>query len=239
MTRTQRAVRAFFIAGTDTGVGKTLWSSAFVGALGRAGHAAIGMKPVAAGAEVGPSGALRNEDALALQGEASVLAPYEDVNPYCFEAAVSPHLAAADAGQRIELARIDRAFERLARVADAVVIEGAGGWLAPIGQGATMADVAKMLRAPVILVVGLRLGCLNHAQLTARAIEASGLPFAGWVGNGIDPGFSRLDENVATLVEILGQAPLALIPHDPRATELEAAADRAAARLVRSKQSAM
>lgn len=237
MTRSQRTVRAFFIAGTDTGVGKTVWSSAFVRALARSGLTAVGMKPVAAGAEAGPSGALRNDDALALQGAANILVPYEDVNPYCFEPPVSPHLAAADAGETIDLARIDRAFERLARSAEAVVVEGAGGWLAPTGPGTTMADVAKTLGVPVILVVGLRLGCLNHAQLTARAIEASGLPFAGWVGNGIDPAFARLDDNVATLVEVLGQAPLALIAHGASPADLDAGADRAVARLVRRTRS--
>lgn len=168
------------------------------------------MKPVAAGAE-GTSAGLRNEDALALAAAANVAAPYHVINPYCFTAPVSPHLAAADEGATIDPGFIREQFEALTQIADFVVVEGAGGWLAPTGETQTMADVALALDLPVLLVVGLRLGCLNHGLLTKRAIEASGLKFAGWVGNRIDPEFARAAENVATLEKILGSVPLDVV----------------------------
>jgi dethiobiotin synthetase len=202
----------FFVTGTDTGVGKTRAAAALVRALARQGIAVAAMKPVAAGAGVSTEG-LRNDDALELVRAANTQAPYAEVNPYCLAAPVSPHLAAADAGVRIDIAVIVRSFAALAARADCVVVEGAGGWLAPIGSDETMADVALALALPVVLVVGLRLGCLNHALLTARAIEASGLPLAAWIANAIDPCFERAAENVTTLERLLAMKPLAVIAH--------------------------
>ncbi len=205
--------RGLFIAGTDTEVGKTLAAVSVTRALVHAGLRVAAMKPVAAGAVATAKG-LRNGDAASLAAAANVAADYELVNPYCLAAPVSPHIAAAEAGITIELGRIVERFEELARRADCVVVEGAGGWLAPIGERQTMADVAGALKLPVILVVGLRLGCLNHALLSARAIEASGLRLAGWIANHIEPRLERARENVATLERLLGGPPLAALPYE-------------------------
>ncbi len=200
----------FFITGTDTGVGKTVVAAALARALARSGRRVGVMKPVASGAEQTAEG-MRSADALALIAAANVPAPYEWVNPYCFLPAISPHIAARECGVAIDLAHIRARFDALAGHADCVVVEGAGGWLAPVTDSAAMADLALALRLPVILVVGLRLGCLNHALLTHESIGAKGASFAGWVANGIDPAMERRSENLATLVHRLGE-PLAIIP---------------------------
>lgn len=201
-----------FIAGTDTEVGKT-WISCRLAAAARGlGRRVAVCKPVAAGAACTADG-LRNDDALALIESAGSSAPYALVNPWCLELPASPHLAARAAGVRLTLEPIVAAAAALARDADFLLVEGAGGWLAPIDDERTMADVALALGLPVVLVVGLRLGCLNHAMLSAAAIRASGLPLAGWIGNRIDPGFALCEENVATLQQRLGSAPLAVFGH--------------------------
>src|SRR5829696_2696194 len=179
--------RGVFVTGTDTGVGKTFVAAAMIRALTREGLRVAGMKPVAAGANRTSAGLLRNGDALALAAASNVPLPYESLNPYCFLSAVSPHIAAADEGVTIETQVIQSHFEKLAMLADFIVVEGAGGWFAPISLSQTMADVALALGLPVLLVVGLRLGCLNHSLLSQRAIEARGAKFAGWIGNGITP----------------------------------------------------
>jgi dethiobiotin synthetase len=204
--------RGLFIAGTDTEIGKTHATVFLIRALVGAGLKVAGMKPVAAGAERTERG-LRNADALALAAAANVAADYDLVNPYCLPTPVSPHIAAELAGIHIETAPIVQSFRKLASIADCVLVEGAGGWLAPIGERESMADVARALAVPVVLVVGLRLGCLNHALLSARAIEASGLRFAGWIANHVDPGYERLEENLSTLERLLEQPSIALIPH--------------------------
>ena len=201
-----------FIAGTDTGVGKTLVSVSIVRALVAHGLEVAAMKPIAAGAASTPQGP-RNSDALALAAAANVAAPYARMNPYCLRAPVAPHIAAAEEGVAIDLAVIRQRFCELAETAECVIVEGAGGWLVPIGECETLADVARTLSLPVVLVVGLRLGCLNHALLSARAIEEDGLELAGWIGNAVDPDFDRAAENVATLERRLGDSPLALFPH--------------------------
>jgi len=203
--------RGFFICGTDTGVGKTYSAAILVRTLAHAGWRVAVMKPVAAGASTTAEG-LRNDDALALAAAANVAADYHTVNPCCLAAPVSPHLAALEAGVRIEIEPILRSFRAQAARADCVIVEGAGGWLAPIDPDRTMADIACALGLPVILVVGLRLGCLNHAQLSMRAIRASGLPLAGWIANHIDPALERASENVATLTHLLGAEPLLQLP---------------------------
>lgn len=204
------STRGFFVTGTDTGVGKTVCSAALARALARRALRVAVMKPVASGAVHTPHG-LRSEDALALMAEATVKAPYETVNPYCFEPPISPHIAAAEAGTRIDLRHIGACYGALAAQADCVIVEGAGGWLAPIGPDRSMADIARTLALPVILVVGMRLGCLNHALLSHASIASRGANFVGWVANGIDPALDRAVENHATLRAHLG-APLAEIP---------------------------
>jgi dethiobiotin synthetase len=205
-----------FVTGTDTAVGKTFVARAMIRALTAADLAVACMKPVSAGSRETFDG-LRNDDALALMQAANVTAAYETVNPYCFAAPIAPHIAAHDAGVVIDVALIGERFAALARAADCVVVEGAGGWLAPIGPQQTMADIAAALALPVVLVVGLRLGCLNHALLSARALAAHGPGLAGWIGNSIDPDFARRADNLAALDELLGAPPLAVLPYVPGA----------------------
>ena len=196
--------RGLFITGTDTGVGKTVVGVALLRALVAAGWSAIGMKPVAAGRAQGEA---LNADVAALIAAANVAAPLADVNPYSFARPIAPHLAARDEGAAIDLDRIGAAYARLARRADAVVVEGAGGVRVPLGPGTEMLDIPVRLGLPVLLVVGIRLGCLNHALLSAQALGARGVRIAGWVANRIDPGMGEGDANVATLIERL-PAPL-------------------------------
>jgi dethiobiotin synthetase len=179
--------RAWFITGTDTGVGKTLVSAALLTALARAGRHVVGMKPVASGCDETPQG-LRSADAEALRAAANVAADYEDINPYALAAPTAPHLAAAAAGVQIDIATIRTHYARLAVRADDVVVEGIGGWLVPINRTQTMADVVRALELPVILVVGIRLGCLNHALLTRQAVAASGCRLVAWVANALHGG---------------------------------------------------
>jgi dethiobiotin synthetase len=190
--------RGVFITGTDTEVGKTVVATAMIRGLVQAGHRIAAMKPVAAGTDPTPDGP-QNGDALALKAAANVPATYEITNPFCLELAASPHIAAAQAGVTIRLPPIVQAFGQLTRNSDLVVVEGAGGWYAPINETETMADIAAALDVPVVLVVGLRLGCLNHALLSAEAIEARGLSFLGWIGNHVQPRFEHAAENLATL----------------------------------------
>lgn len=194
--------RGYFVTGTDTGVGKTRISLGLMSLLQTQGHVVTGMKPVASGCSRSPAG-LVNDDALRLQAQASFRVPYEQVNPYAFEPAIAPHLAANMAGVKIEPAVIREAFEQLTEAADRVVVEGVGGWLVPINASQTMVDVALELGLPVILVVAVRLGCLNHAMLSSEAIGASGLPFAGWIANRLDPGCEAAAENILALRERL------------------------------------
>ena len=196
----------FFITGTDTGVGKTLIACALLHALARTGLSVVGMKPVAAGAVHSAEG-LINDDVAQLRAASSVKAELALVNPYCFEPAIAPHIAAAQAGVTIDCARIAQAHARLAAMADVVVVEGAGGFCVPLNSSENAADLAYYFGLPVILVVGVRLGCMNHALLTAQAIRARGLKLAGWIANRIDPAMPVAEENVTALAERLA-APL-------------------------------
>ena len=189
---------AWFITGTDTGVGKTRIAAALCHALGARGLRVAAMKPVASGCSLTPEG-LRNDDALALLAAMNVRARYSDVNPYAFAPAIAPHIAAQEAGIGIDFEVLDRAFERLRMQSQALIVEGAGGWLAPLDASRGFADLAAHWQMDVILVVGMRLGCLNHALLTAESIERRGLRLCGWVANTIDPWVERLKENISSL----------------------------------------
>jgi len=204
--------RDFFVTGTDTGVGKTLAAASLLRAWRTRGLSVAGMKPVASGAVRTPDG-LRNSDALVLAAEGSHAWPYETINPYAFEPPIAPHLAAIEAGVEIRLGPIGQALSRLREGSDVVVVEGAGGFLVPLATGRSFADLPAEFGLEVILVVGLRLGCLSHAFLTAEAIAARGLPFAGWVGNRIDQGFDRSEECLRCLEAGLPVACLGVMPH--------------------------
>ena len=215
---------AFFIAGTDTDAGKTTVACGLLHAARRAGLSTAAAKPVASGGEVTPAG-LRNGDALALLGECSLVLDYAEVNPFAFAPAIAPHLAAREVGVELTVAALLPAVRRvLARGADFTLVEGAGGWRVPLAGRENLSDLAVALGLPVILVVGVRLGCINHAVLTAEAIARDGLELAGWVANVIDPHTSRLDENLATLAERLPAPCLGRIPRLPDASPAAVAA---------------
>jgi dethiobiotin synthetase len=215
--------RSFFVTGTDTGIGKTLVTAALLRALRDAGLRTAGMKPVAAGATEGPEGPA-NEDALLLQAESSRRVPYGLVNPVLFEPAIAPHIAAAESGRAIDVERIVRAYERLCQDCAVLLAEGAGGFLVPMDATRSLAELPLRLGMDVILVVGLRLGCLNHALLTAEAIAARGLALAGWVGNRVDPGFARPEANLETLRASLAAPCLGVVPFMPKPELATAAA---------------
>jgi len=227
--------RGIFVTGTDTGVGKTVIACALVRALREEGLRVAVMKPVASGAFQTPEG-LRNTDAVALMEAAGAGCPhaYEDVNPYCFEPAVSPHIAAKEAGIEVDTRMIKQKYDQLAAGADWVVIEGAGGWFAPINERQAMADLAWTLAVPALLVVGLKLGCLNHARLTRLGVESYGVPLAGWVVSGIDRHMTRVEANLETLERVLGEPPLATVPHLPGGTNAIALTEVARALVQRS-----
>jgi len=210
---------AWFVVGTDTGVGKTHASCALLHALARRHARVVGMKPVAAGGVESPDG-FASEDSIAHRAASTIKVPPALDCPVLLPEPLSPHLAAAHAGVKIELAPIVAAYAQLRMLADAIVVEGAGGFLVPLSETETGADLAVALDLPVVLVVGLRLGCLNHAMLTADAIRARGLVLAGWIANRIDPGFLCPDENLAYLQAHLGAPLWADLPYaealDPR-----------------------
>jgi dethiobiotin synthetase len=204
--------RGIFVTGTDTGVGKTRVAVALLAGLTADGISAIGMKPVATGID---PGAACNADVAALAAAsagAGIAADPADVNPYAFAPAIAPHIAAAQAGVVIDVETIAAAWSRLAACADIVVVEGAGGVFAPLSEHADMLDIAARLRLPVLLVVGIRLGCLNHALLSAQAIRARGLELVAWVASRIDPAMPEADANVVTLARRLAAPLLADLP---------------------------
>lgn len=188
------AFRAWFITGTDTEIGKTFAACALIHAARARGYSALGMKPVAAGAEI-IDGKTINEDAARLLAAGSLDPGYELINPYCLRAPVAPHIAARQENIPIEPARIRQAFSGLQQRCERLFVEGAGGFLAPLGERLDAAQIARELDLPIILVVGMRLGCINHALLTAEAITARGLKLAGWIANCLQPDMPSLDEN--------------------------------------------
>lgn len=205
-------VTGVFVTGTDTEIGKTLFAQALVWRWRQDGRRIAVMKPVASGCRTTGAG-LRNSDAERLLAVSNVDAPYETVNPYAFAPAVAPHLAAAQAGDRIECARIRSCFDDLAGASDCVVVEGVGGWHVPLGPDSTVADVVLSLGLPVVLVVGIRLGCLNHALLTTAAISDAGATLIGWVANHIEAQTELAMENVDALRARLDAPLWGVIPH--------------------------
>lgn len=202
----------YFVTGTDTGVGKTLVAAALMKQQRALGFRVAGMKPIASGCHATAAG-LRNEDAVLLEQQATARHPYPRVNPYAFAPAIAPHLAADATGTTIDLTHLIYCYQELATDSDVVIVEGAGGWRVPIGPAGLLSDFPETLGLDVILVVGLRLGCLNHALLSAEAIVGGGKSrLVGWVGNGIDPAFSPRDENIDALRERIPAPCLGIIP---------------------------
>ena len=205
-------MKGVYVTGTDTGIGKTVASVALLQALRGRGLRAVGMKPVASGCEWIDEG-WRNEDALALLAASEPKPDYPDLNPYALRLPLAPELAAEADGVAVELERIRAAHARLQALADSVVVEGVGGWAAPLSRTLDQAGVVRALDLPVVLVVGLRLGCLNHAYLSARAIAAEGCRLAGWIANDIDPAMERADDNFGLLSQRLAAPCLGRMPH--------------------------
>lgn len=216
---------AYFVTGTDTDVGKTLVATALLTAAARTGASTLGLKPIAAGCRETPEG-LRNDDALALQAVSTLTPlPYQEVNPVALPAACSPHIAAREAGRRVTISQLAGYCRySLSRRAGLTLVEGAGGWRVPVNDRESLSALARELKLPVILVVGMRLGCLNVALLTAEAIARDGLVLAGWVANVLDPDMVFLDDNVATLTRLLPAPCLGRLPWLP-GQDAAAAAD--------------
>ena len=197
----------FFVTGTDTGIGKTTVSCALLHAFAAQGKKVAGMKPIVAGSENG-----QWMDVEQLLAASNVNVTRQQINPYAFDPPISPHLAAQQLGVEIDLSVIHKAYHKLSTLADLIIVEGAGGFLVPINERQNGSDLAETLNLPVILVVGLRLGCLNHALLSAQAIQASGLTLVGWVANCVDPQMSVVAENIATLEQRLDCPLLGTLP---------------------------
>lgn len=202
---------SYFVTGTDTDVGKTLISCALLQAFAAQGKRVVGMKPVAAGGDA----AGQNEDVLRLRTASNVAVPLRQANPYSFEPAVAPHLAAQLAGTCIDFGHILAAYSALSKQADEVIVEGAGGFLVPLNERQDAGELSRQLGLPAILVVGMRLGCLNHALLTVEAIERRNLSLAGWVANVIDAGMPLLEANITALQQRISAPLLGTVPYMP------------------------
>jgi len=202
----------YFVTGTDTGVGKTLISCALLHGFAAQGKLVAGMKPVAAGCNADG----QNEDALQLLAAGNVVVSYGLINPYCFRSAIAPHIAARHDGVEIQFSHITESYQKLAALSDVVIVEGAGGLLVPLNEQQDSADLVLELGLPVILVVGMRLGCLNHALLAVEAVTARGLTLAGWVANVIDADMIFAQENVAALQQRIVAPLLGVVPYLPR-----------------------
>ena len=202
-------MKRWFITGTDTGIGKTRVACDLVGQLVAKGQKVAAIKPVASGCDPTPQG-LRSDDALRLMSVMNVPLAYEQVNPYAFEPPIAPHIAAHAAGVALDLAEIARLADSIA--AEVLVIEGVGGWCVPLGEEQMLADLVRQLRARVILVVGMRLGCINHALLTARRIQQDGCELEGWIANCVDPDMPEYANNLKTLVKLLPVPLLGEVP---------------------------
>jgi dethiobiotin synthetase len=201
-------MNGFFVTGTDTGVGKSQVAAALLHLYAEQGLRGVGMKPVAAGHAPGAI----NEDVALLRAASNVEAPLEWINPYSLELPIAPHVAADQAGITIDIERIIDCQQQLARLADVLIVEGAGGFLVPLNEREALADLAVRMQLPIILVVGMRLGCLNHALLTVEAIQRRGLALAGWVANRLDPAMAVFDANLSTLSSKIPAPLLGVIP---------------------------
>ena len=202
-------MKRWFVTGTDTEIGKTYVASALISLLVADGYRVAGMKPVASGCEKTESG-LRNDDALRLMAASNVNLPYDVVNPFSFEPAIAPHIAAREAGQEIGIDRISKLAQSIE--ADYLVIEGVGGWCVPLGEASMLSELAAATADEVIVVVGMRLGCINHALLTAAQIQRDGMPLKGWIANHVDPDMLAQSENLATLKALMPCPLLGILP---------------------------
>ena len=202
----------YFITGTDTGVGKSWCSTALMVKLREQGYTVVGMKPVASGCAQTAEG-LRNDDALLLQAQASIELPYETINPFAYAPPIAPHIAAQQAGRSIQIDIIRDDFLRIAKQVDQVIVEGVGGWRVPLNETETVADLAKALGLPVILVVGLRLGCISHALLTAETIRNDGCELVGWIANTLENDMPEQTVVIETLAARLETPLLGVVPY--------------------------
>ncbi len=214
--------KGLFITGTDTGCGKTEITLALMHVLQSRGLKVVGMKPVASGAEPGPEG-LRNEDAVRIQAAGSVDAPYELINPFAYEPPIAPHIAAREAGRPVERGKLLDCYNKLGELADLVIVEGVGGWRVPLGEDLQVPDLPTLFDIPTLLVVGMRLGCLNHALLSADSI-ANSVRLIGWVANQVEPDMARLQENLECLDSAITSQRLGLCPYIQGQTDIAALA---------------
>jgi dethiobiotin synthetase len=210
-------MKRLFITGTDTEIGKTYVARALISQLVEGGYRVAAMKPIASGCERTGQG-LRNEDAVTLMAAANVSLPYGVVNPYAFEPAIAPHIAAVDAGQTIDVQEVASAARTIE--ADYLVVEGVGGWCVPLGGGRLLAELARAIADEVIIVVGMRLGCINHALLTASQVNRDGMPVTGWIANHVDPDMQVQAENLETLRSLIPAPLLGVLPWSPSAQAL-------------------
>ncbi|MDX1570002.1 MAG: dethiobiotin synthase [Xanthomonadales bacterium] len=214
-------MRSFFVTGTDTECGKTRVSCALIRALREKGQTIAPMKPIASGAE-SVDGGLRNADAVDLIAAASGDWPYARVNRYIFEPPIAPHLAAREADVRIDPEEVREDFDWLRERSDRVVVEGVGGWAVPLSEELMLADLVRVLQLPVVVVIGMKLGCLNHGLLTVRRILDDGFPLIGWIANRIDPEMLRYEDNLATLERVIPVPRIATLEHGATELEIEA-----------------
>ncbi len=204
--------QGYFVTGTDTGIGKTWSTVALMQYFKNQGKSVVGMKPVASGCDE-VEGQLRNEDALLLQQHASVALRYQDINPYAFARPVAPHLAAKEVGVDIDFNKILVTYRYLQKQADIVLVEGVGGWLVPLNSDQDVADLARQMNLPVIVVVGMRLGCINQAKLTFNAVQQKGVKCHGWIASCVEKDMLMLDENIQTLCQATEMPLLAVFPY--------------------------
>lgn len=204
--------QSYFIIGTDTNVGKTYVANQLIQHFVAKDFKTIGMKPIASGCEPAKNGELINEDVQKLDAASNIGAPLNLINPYRFAPAIAPHIAAELAGVNMQIEVIQQAYTQLSELADVVIVEGAGGYFVPINATQTLADIAMALNIPIILVVGMKLGCINHALLTVEAIQARGLTLAGWVANQIELEMPMFNENLATLKQRISAPCLSTVP---------------------------
>jgi dethiobiotin synthetase len=204
-------VSGLLITGTDTDAGKTVVTLGLMAALQQRGLSVLGMKPVASGCRPTKQGP-RSDDALKLQSQGSAEMPYDIVNPYAFEPPIAPHIAAGMAGVDIDVAAIRAGYDQLATQADWVIVEGVGGWRVPLGPSVSVSDLPSALEIPVVLVIGMRLGCLNHSLLTVESIRDCGARLLGWIATAADRDMLARDENVATLAALIDAPSLGVVP---------------------------